>query len=42
MEDYFHLKNPLDRLNFVKNEEKNISQDSISLLKNEINPDLIS
>lgn len=34
MEKYIDEKNPLDRLNFVKKEEKTISPDTISLLKN--------
>lgn len=42
LEKYLDEHNPLDRLKLIKLEPKTISQDAISLLKNEISQSLVT
>ena len=42
MEKYLDEKNPLDRLKLVKLSEKSISSDTVTMLKNELDCDLVS
>ena len=42
MEKYIDEKNPLDRLKLIKLSEKSVCADTISLLKSELNTDLVN